>query len=111
MRPRQALDAPGAALIRLAAVAARPDGTARANRATICAVDQRFWQLGPNEIDPGRIGPKEVILNDALAYMECRLHSSYKISDHLLFVGEVVGGQLLSDDPPYVHLRKSGFSY
>ena len=49
------------------------------------------------------------ILNDALAYMECNLHSKCQISDHILFVGEVVGGEIQGEGSPYVHLRKSGF--
>ncbi len=72
--------------------------------------------FGPDEdafdgIATSKTAGGAAILTDALAHIDCKLHSSMQISDHILFVGEAVGGELQGEDPPYVHLRKSGFSY
>ncbi|MBC8287481.1 MAG: flavin reductase family protein [Nitrospinae bacterium] len=51
------------------------------------------------------------ILNDAVAYLECELAQSMQSGDHVLYVGEIVGGKTLKGDDPYIHLRDNGFSY
>lgn len=51
------------------------------------------------------------VLQEALAYLECRVRGRYPVSDHELFIAEVVGGRMLSDAQPMVHTRKSGFHY
>lgn len=54
---------------------------------------------------------KPPILSEALAYLECRVVRSLPAGDHDLFIGEVVGGRLLNEGHPMVHIRKSGFHY
>jgi flavin reductase (DIM6/NTAB) family NADH-FMN oxidoreductase RutF len=51
------------------------------------------------------------ILEEALAFMDCRLHGRTEAGDHVLYVGEVVAGDVLSEGEPMVHLRRSGFDY
>jgi flavin reductase (DIM6/NTAB) family NADH-FMN oxidoreductase RutF len=59
---------------------------------------ERDWASGP-------------ILSDALAAMECRVVERFAGGDHDLFVAEVVGGKLLGDGQPMIHVRKSGLHY
>jgi flavin reductase (DIM6/NTAB) family NADH-FMN oxidoreductase RutF len=51
------------------------------------------------------------VLADALAYLECRVTSRCTAGDHELFIGRVVGGRVLSEGKPMVHVRKSGHHY
>jgi flavin reductase (DIM6/NTAB) family NADH-FMN oxidoreductase RutF len=52
------------------------------------------------------------ILEDAMAFIDCNVVSVTEAGDHDIYVGEVVGGELLRPDAkPMVHVRKSGFSY
>ena len=58
-----------------------------------------------------RPGPGGPVLSEALAYLECAVAAHYSAGDHELFVGRVVGGRVLGDGQPMVHVRKSGFHY
>ena len=51
------------------------------------------------------------VLSEALAYLECRVTGHFPAGDHDLYLGRVVGGQVLSDGQPMVHIRKSGLHY
>lgn len=51
------------------------------------------------------------ILSDAVAFLECRLSGSVVAGDHVVYVGEVVGGNMLKGGDPYFHVRDSGFNY
>jgi flavin reductase (DIM6/NTAB) family NADH-FMN oxidoreductase RutF len=51
------------------------------------------------------------VLREALAYLECRITGRHLVGDHELFLAEVVGGQVLNDGQPMVHIRKSGAHY
>src|SRR5262249_43655458 len=51
------------------------------------------------------------VLEDALAYLECRVVDRFTGGDHDLFVGRVVAGRLLGEGRPMVHIRKSGLHY
>lgn len=51
------------------------------------------------------------ILEEATAYLDCRLHARTELGDHVLCIGEVVAGDVLAGDEPMVHLRRSGFDY
>jgi flavin reductase (DIM6/NTAB) family NADH-FMN oxidoreductase RutF len=51
------------------------------------------------------------VLREALAYLECRVTGRCSAGDHDLVVGEVVGGEMLNDGEPMVHIRKSGAHY
>ena len=52
-----------------------------------------------------------LVLCDALAWLDCRLHSTHDSPDHTVVFGEVVAGQLLREGDPKVHLRRNGLSY
>jgi len=51
------------------------------------------------------------VLNDAVSYLECEVIQQAPVGDHVLYVGKVVGGDLLQGGEPYVHVRNSGLSY
>ena len=51
------------------------------------------------------------VLNDAVAYMECEVAQSMQCGDHVLYVGEIIGGKTLKGGDPYIHVRDNGFSY
>jgi flavin reductase (DIM6/NTAB) family NADH-FMN oxidoreductase RutF len=51
------------------------------------------------------------VLADALAYLDCRVAGRCVAGDHDVLIGSVVGGRLLRDGAPYVHVRKNGLSY
>jgi flavin reductase (DIM6/NTAB) family NADH-FMN oxidoreductase RutF len=51
------------------------------------------------------------ILKDALAYLDCRVAGRHATGDHVLIIGRVVGGRLLDEGHPMVHIRKSGGHY
>jgi flavin reductase (DIM6/NTAB) family NADH-FMN oxidoreductase RutF len=73
--------------------------------------------FGPGEpafvgLDVGRPECECVVLKDALGYLFCRSAGRFPAGDHDLFLGDVVGGQLLlPEGKPYVHVRKSGLRY
>jgi flavin reductase (DIM6/NTAB) family NADH-FMN oxidoreductase RutF len=51
------------------------------------------------------------ILRDALAYLTCRVVQRVPAGDHDLLIGEVVGGEMLRESKPWVHIRKNGLNY
>jgi flavin reductase (DIM6/NTAB) family NADH-FMN oxidoreductase RutF len=51
------------------------------------------------------------VLAEALAYLECRVVGRCPAGDHDLIIGRVVGGRVLHDGRPTVHVRKSGAHY
>jgi flavin reductase (DIM6/NTAB) family NADH-FMN oxidoreductase RutF len=51
------------------------------------------------------------VLEEALAYLDCQCVASHPAGDHTLFIARVLGGRLLADGRPMVHVRKSGFHY
>ncbi len=57
--------------------------------------------------EPGRAP----VLNEALAYLQCRVVARFPAGDHDLFVAAVVAGKLLDEGQPMVHIRKNGFHY
>jgi flavin reductase (DIM6/NTAB) family NADH-FMN oxidoreductase RutF len=57
----------------------------------------------PNENAP--------VLEEALAYLVCRVVRRCPIGDHDVLLSEVVSGQLLNEGQPMVHVRKSGLHY
>jgi flavin reductase (DIM6/NTAB) family NADH-FMN oxidoreductase RutF len=58
-----------------------------------------------------RPGGAPPVLQDALAYLECRVEARHAVGDHELVVGRVVAGGVLNDGRPMVHVRKSGLHY
>ncbi len=62
-------------------------------------------------LDLIRPGDGTPVLEEALGYLDCRCASRQMVGDHELIVAQVVGGRLLGEGQPMVHLRKSGFHY
>ena len=44
------------------------------------------------------------LIDDALGWLECRLHAEHDAGDHTLFVGEVLGAERGRAAPPLVYL-------
>ena len=51
------------------------------------------------------------ILSNAVSYLECEVAHSMQAGDHVLYVGEIVGGKNLKGGDPYIHVRDNGFNY
>lgn len=51
------------------------------------------------------------ILSDAVSYLECEVAQAMQAGDHVLYVGEIVGGKILKGGDPYIHVRDNGFNY
>lgn len=51
------------------------------------------------------------VLKDAVSCLECELKGSMDGGDHVVYVGEVVGGKMLAGGEPYIHVRDNGFTY
>jgi flavin reductase (DIM6/NTAB) family NADH-FMN oxidoreductase RutF len=56
-------------------------------------------------------GSTAPVLQEAVAYLVCRVAGRHPVGDHDLFLGEVIGGRILGEGPPMVHVRKSGSHY
>lgn len=50
------------------------------------------------------------VLKDCLAFVECRVRDVLELGDHVLFIGEVVGGAVKAEGEPLT-LRGAGFRY
>jgi flavin reductase (DIM6/NTAB) family NADH-FMN oxidoreductase RutF len=57
---------------------------------------------------PPGVGP---VLEEAVAYLVCKVNAREPAGDHDLFIAELVGGRVLGEGPPMVHIRKSGAHY
>jgi flavin reductase (DIM6/NTAB) family NADH-FMN oxidoreductase RutF len=64
-----------------------------------------------NELEVERPLGGAPVLMEALAYLQCQVVQRYPVGDHELFVARVIGGKMLNDGQPMVHIRKSGFHY
>ena len=51
------------------------------------------------------------VLCEALAFLHCKIVNRVHVTDHDLLVAQVMSGRLLSEEPPMVHIRKSGAHY
>jgi flavin reductase (DIM6/NTAB) family NADH-FMN oxidoreductase RutF len=68
-------------------------------------------ELAFTGLDVERPGGGAPVLAEALAYLECRVSNRCAAGDHELLIGQVVGGRVLSEGQPMVHIRKSGMHY
>jgi flavin reductase (DIM6/NTAB) family NADH-FMN oxidoreductase RutF len=62
------------------------------------------------DLDVDRTGSGPV-LREALAYLDCRVVTRCPVGDHDLLIARLIGGRLLSDSHPMVHIRKTGSHY
>ena len=60
------------------------------------------------EVERTEHGP---VLSEALACLACRVAARCAAGDHDLIVGRVVGGRMLGEGQPMIHVRKSGLHY
>lgn len=51
------------------------------------------------------------VLSDAVSYLECEVVNSVFSGDHVLYIGEIVGGKVLQGGDSYTHVRTNGFNY
>src|SRR5262249_7112354 len=58
-----------------------------------------------------RNGDGAPVLREAHAYLECVVASRVSVADHELFLAEVMGGSVLHEGHPMIHVRKSGAHY
>jgi flavin reductase (DIM6/NTAB) family NADH-FMN oxidoreductase RutF len=57
-------------------------------------------------------GHKDIrILTEAVSYLECKVLEQVHVGDHVVYIGEVVGGKILKGGDPYTHVRDNGFNY
>jgi flavin reductase (DIM6/NTAB) family NADH-FMN oxidoreductase RutF len=64
-----------------------------------------------NGLDVTQLPSGPTVLDEALAFLECRVRGRWPSGDHDLLVAEVIGGRVLSDGQPMVHVRRSGTHY
>jgi flavin reductase (DIM6/NTAB) family NADH-FMN oxidoreductase RutF len=58
-----------------------------------------------------RSGEAPPVLEEALAYLECRVVSRHTVGDHDLVIGRVLAGDVLDEGRPMIHVRKNGLHY
>jgi flavin reductase (DIM6/NTAB) family NADH-FMN oxidoreductase RutF len=58
-----------------------------------------------------RIDGLPPVLSESLAFLACQVMSRHSVGDHDLVIAQVIGGKMLSDGQPMVHVRKSGLHY
>jgi flavin reductase (DIM6/NTAB) family NADH-FMN oxidoreductase RutF len=51
------------------------------------------------------------VLDDALAWLECKVTGEHSTGDHVVVFGEVVDAKLGREGDPSIHLRKNGLAY
>lgn len=70
------------------------EGERMARRFAAWEIDRKFDGLAYHEEQTG-----SPVLDDALAWVDCRLHSEYDGGDHTIFVGEVLAGDAVEGSP------------
>ena len=51
------------------------------------------------------------VLDEALAWLECKLTGEHATGDHVVVFGEVTDARLAREGDPSIHLRKNGLVY
>ncbi len=62
-------------------------------------------------LDVDRDGGSGPVLREALAHLDCRLVTRHNAGDHDLLIARLVGGRVLNEGHPMVHIRKNGSHY
>jgi flavin reductase (DIM6/NTAB) family NADH-FMN oxidoreductase RutF len=62
-------------------------------------------------LDVERSGEAAPQLTVAHAFLDCRVVDRVDAGDHILVIGRVVSGRVLSDAKPATHVRRSGLHY
>lgn len=58
-----------------------------------------------------RTSPAGVIIEDAVAYLCCKVTGKVDAGDHVVYVATVIDGAVHRDDRPSVRIRTNGFNY
>lgn len=58
-----------------------------------------------------RATPFGPLIESCIAHLGCRIVNKHTITDHDLYIAEVVAGGIVDGTKPYIHVRKSGLSY
>lgn len=61
-------------------------------------VEDRFQGLAHRAVASGA-----PILEDCLAWFDCRLDATCEVGDHTLFIGAILAGEVVSDAPPLIY--------
>lgn len=75
------------------------EGERMARRFAAWEIDRKFDGLAYHEEQTG-----SPVLDEALAWVDCRLHAEYDGGDHTIFVGEVLAGDA-TDGTPLLYYR------
>lgn len=51
------------------------------------------------------------VLQEVLGYLHCRVVGSITPGDHAVLIAEVIGGRVVGEGHPMIHVRKSGAHY
>lgn len=51
------------------------------------------------------------VLAEAIGHLECKVAAKHQAGDHFIYLAEVIAGRADADAQPFVHIRKSGYSY
>lgn len=62
-------------------------------------------------LDVLREGCAAPVLEEALGFIDCTVTARYTPGDHTLIIGRVVGGRMLNEGHPMIHIRKNGMHY
>lgn len=52
-----------------------------------------------------------LVLDDALAWLDCRVVGEFDSGDHVVVFGQITAGAILRAGEPAIHLRKNGLRY
>ena len=76
-----------------------------------------FWSPTPEkdafaDLEWSRSERGNIMLGNALAFLECEVRTSVTPGDHEIVFAEVIAGRVLqTEDKPLTHIRKSGLVY
>lgn len=77
------------------------------DQAALCRAFARRDTAGFGELahQPARTGSP--VFDDALAFLDCRLHTTFPGGDHVIIIGEVVDLGLLREEQPLTYFRSA----
>lgn len=77
----------------------------------------RFFKKHPPESSPfdglpiSRAAGGSPVLDEAVAWLECKVTGEHETGDHVVVFGEVVDAKLAREADPSIHLRRNGLAY
>jgi flavin reductase (DIM6/NTAB) family NADH-FMN oxidoreductase RutF len=77
----------------------------------------RFFKRYPPESGPfdglahARAKAGSPVLDEALAWIECRVTGEHETGDHVVVFGEVIDAKLAREGEPSIHVRRNGLGY